>query len=162
MYQIIIKKEDCRKNDSFKHEKLSYRVSIGFDDRNKEIIIKREYFRVGFHDGEKWDDFYFDFEVGWRDMLGVCNASIMTRKINDKQYLIDIEKKLIKKYFEKCHVSINNIDNELKKQIKSLNRRRKNYESIIETLDKTFRKEKINSLEKRTKKNIGENVTLLG
>lgn len=152
MYKIKIKKKDCRKDDAFKHEKLSYRVSIQYDQRTKEITILREYFRVGFHDGERWDDFYFDFEVGWRDMLGICNASIMTRKLKDEKYLAEIERKLIEKYFEKCHTSINNIDKELKKQIKTLNSRRKNYESIIDTLDKTFRKEKIEKIINETTK----------
>ena len=146
MYKIKIVEEDCRKNDSFKHEKLSYRVSITHDSKTKEIIINREYYRVGFRDGEKWDDFYFDFELPWRNNLSVTNGSIMTRKLDDPNYLIEIEEKLIKEYYKKCIKSIENINKELIDVNKKLTNERKKYNVLLNTLDKTFRAEKLQKI----------------
>lgn len=143
MYKIKYKKKDCRKDDSFKSEPLSYRVSITHDNKTKEIIITREYYRVGFRDGEKWDGFYFDFELPWRNGLTVNHASIMTRKINDPDYLREIEEKLIKEYYKKCIKSIENIDKELIDVNRKLNSQRSKYNNLINSLDKTLRAEKL-------------------
>jgi hypothetical protein len=41
-----------------------------------EIILTREYFYVGFHDGEVEDCFYFDFQFGPQsNALGISTGS---------------------------------------------------------------------------------------
>jgi len=145
-YKIkIIKKDTTKKDHGFSNEPRSYRVSIEYDKTLEEIIITREFYRVGFRDGERWDEIFMDYDMKWKDMLGVHYASIMTRNL-DKNYLIEIEKKLIKTYYENCFQSVNNIDKEIKKKIKSLKNQKQNYIDVIGALDKTFRKEKINNI----------------
>lgn len=152
MYKIkIIKKDSTKKENGFLSEPINYRVSIRYYRKTKEITITREFYRVGFRDGEKWDEVFLDYDLQWNDMLGVHNASIMTRCLN-KDYHIKIEKKLIKTYYENCFKSIDNIDEELIKKTKSLNSQKRNYKAVIEALDKTFRKEKINKLLNEQKK----------
>ena len=51
---------------------LSYRVSI--EIRSGEFTLKREYFYVGFNDGESEDNFYFDNEVSWANIIGITPA----------------------------------------------------------------------------------------
>jgi len=144
-YKIKIRKKDCRKNDAFKNEPLSYRVSIAYDITTEEIVITREFYRVGFCDGERWDEIYMDYDMSWKDMLGIRYASIMTRNM-DKEYHIEIEKKLIETYYDNCFKSIDNVDKEIKKITKSLKSQKENYIDVISALDKTFRKEKINKI----------------
>lgn len=148
MYKIkIIKIDSTKKSDGFTSEPRSYRVAIQFNERDREIIITREYYRVGFRDGEVWDEIYLDYELGWKsEMLGVHHSSIMTRCIDDKEYLKKIERDLIESYYDNCFKSITNIDKELKRKTKSLRKEKSNYEDVIDCLDKTFRKEKLEKI----------------
>jgi hypothetical protein len=147
MYEIkIVKKDSTKKSDGFLSEPRNYRVSIDFNERNKEIIITREFYRVGFRDGERWDEIYLDYNMGWRsEQLGIYHASIMTRNL-DETYHIEIEKKLIETYYKNCFKSIDNIDKEIKKKTRDLKNQKDNYLNVINTLDKTFRKEKIEKI----------------
>jgi len=148
MYKIkIIKKDSTKKSDGFLSESKSYRVSIKFNERDQEIIITREFYRVGFRDGERWDEIFLDYKLAWRsEQLGIYCASIMTKYVDDKKYLRKIEKDLIESYYKNCFNSITNIEKELKKQTKSLRNQKSNYEDVIGCLNKTFRKEKINKI----------------
>ena len=125
-YKIKIIKKDCRKSNAFLNMPLSYRVSIEYDKSTEEIIITRQFYRVGFRDGEEWDKIFLDYEMKLKDMLGVQYSSIMTKNL-DENYHKEIEKKLIKTYYDNCFKSINNVDKEIKQKIKSLNSQKENY-----------------------------------
>ena len=147
MYKIEIKNIDTTVDGYHKNEPTNYRVSIKFKWKTETILITREYFKVGFRDGEHWDGIFVDAR------LGIDTASIITRKISDKEYLRKIEEKLIKRFYDECLKSIENVNLELKKKIKHLNWQRKNYEGMTDTLSKSFRSQKLKKI-----KNVIKNM----
>lgn len=76
--------------------------------------IKREYFSYGFHDGEKDDKIFLpDIKHG----TSISYISIMTQRVDDKEYLYSLEKLLIDKYIEECERLIPQIQKNLEKTI---------------------------------------------
>lgn len=116
---------------------LSYRVSIGY--YRNVFTITREYFRVGFCDGEKWDDFFF---VGHP----IRKISFMTRKLDNTEYLRDTENKLIKLFYKKTLESKNKLNKELIKTTNEINSKIKMCDKISNYLDKYNRKDKIKNI----------------
>lgn len=104
---------------------LTYRVSIEIsydvNDVRNRLILKREYFYVGFNDGEVEDGFYFNNKVPWSRVIGVTRATFYTRKLDDKEYLIEKEKELIKLFYEELVKSEERYKEELKEKTEELN-----------------------------------------
>lgn len=98
---------------------LTYRVSIEIS--YNRLILKREYFYVGFNDGEVEDGFYFNNKVPWSSAIGVTRATFYTRKLDDKEYLIEKEKELIKLFYEELVKSEERYKEELKEKTEELN-----------------------------------------
>lgn len=139
--KLVVK--NIKDSDSgFRHEPLSYRVSLRLENNN--IVLTREYFRVGFHDGEKWDGFYFDCDNNYG--YGETNlnyATFMTRKLDDKLYLQQKELELIDKFYDKLIITKNKTIKKLKSEQKRYEDKINNYDITINFLDKYKRKDKI-------------------
>jgi len=137
----IDKRLDDDANYWSKQAPLTYRVSIKIE--NDEIILKREYFYVGFTDGEDFDDFYFDSD--WHDYF--TRGTFITRNLNE-QYLIDKEKELIQKFYENLEICIKNCKKELKESIRDINKKISNYEECKkdQLFVKVVRKKKLNNI----------------
>jgi hypothetical protein len=125
---------------------LGYRVSIRLDQ--KKVILKREYFYAGYHDGEIEDDFYFDNEVPWRiSQIAIYSGSIFTRNF-DTNYLKMIEDELIHKFYEKIIETQKNYKTflkEKKKEIKKDIKKYKQYETA-DLFQKIIRKKKLEQI----------------
>jgi hypothetical protein len=114
-----IEEEDRRESDIYFKSSvtpLTYRIEIKIED--DEIILKREYFYVGYSDGEHPESFYFDNEVGWRRDHYLGKASYLTR-IFDPQHIQEKEDELIKMFYEKTFKNIEKINKRKKDAIKN-------------------------------------------
>jgi hypothetical protein len=130
---------------------ILYRVSIhpNIGSTKYPLIIKREFFRVGFRDGEMYDKYFFS------EGEGVDYASIITKRINDKDYLIEIEKILISKYIEECKNSVEFLDNLLRKETFRITQKRNEYLKISRELSNMDRNKKL----KKVLSHINEKIT---
>ena len=137
MELIIKEKSDL---DSFKDEPISYRISLNL--YSDKIILTREYFRVGFRDGESWDKFYFDNNYSY-NKTDLTYATFITRKINNGEYLKKKEIELINRFYDKLFETKNNTIKELLRQQKRLNSKINMYDNTMKFLEKYKRKDKI-------------------
>jgi len=137
MELIIKEKSDL---DSFKNEPISYRISLNL--YSDKIILTREYFRVGFRDGESWDKFYFDNNYSY-NKTDLTYATFITRKINNGEYLKKKEIELINRFYDKLFETKNNTIKELLRQQKRLNSKINMYDNTMKFLEKYKRKDKI-------------------
>jgi len=137
MELIIKEKSDL---DSFKDEPISYRISLNL--YSDKIILTREYFRVGFRDGESWDKFYFDNNYSY-NKTDLTYATFITRKINKEEYLKKKEIELINRFYDKLFETKNNTIKELLRQQKRLNSKINMYDNTMKFLEKYKRKDKI-------------------
>lgn len=92
--ELIIKEKSHL--DSFINEPISYRISLNL--YGDKIILTREYFKVGFRDGESWDKFYFDNNYSY-NKTDLTYATFITRKINNEEYLKKKEIELINRFY---------------------------------------------------------------
>ena len=149
---VEIDKSETDKNFNTISTPLSYRVSIkisyGSNDVNDRLQLKREYFYVGYNDGEVEDGFYFDNKTTWSNIIGVTRATFYTRKLDDKNYLIQKEKELIKLFYEELIKSEEGYKQELKEQTEDLNRAISLYQEyqMDEAFIKILRKNKLNEI----------------
>ncbi len=138
--KLVIK--EIKDNGNFHNEPLSYRVSLRLE--KDTILLTREYFRIGFHFGESWDDFYFNCDNNWDySKTNLSYATFMTRKLNDKTYLQNKELELINKFYDKLIKTKQLTVKELISEQKKLNNKINSYEKVINFLDKYKRKDKI-------------------
>lgn len=137
MELIIKEKSDL---DSFKHEPTSYRISLELD--NNRIILTREYFKVGFRDGESWDKFYFNNNYSY-NITDLTYATFITRKLDNEEYLKKKEIELINRFYDKLFETKNNTIKELLRQQKRLNSKINMYDNTIKFLEKYKRNDKI-------------------
>ncbi|MFA5586461.1 MAG: hypothetical protein WDA02_07960 [Saccharofermentanales bacterium] len=107
-----------------------------------KIILTREYFRVGFRDGESWDKFYFDNNYSY-NKTDLTYATFITRKINNGEYLKKKEIELINRFYDKLFETKNNTIKELLRQQKRLNSKINMYDNTMKFLEKYKRKDKI-------------------
>jgi len=105
---------------------LTYRIAIKLDYSEKDLTLTREYFYVGYNDGESVDKFYFDNQVPWARVIGITRATFLTRNF-DKDYLKEKEKELIENFYEQLIKSEENYKKELKEKTKELKITIKNY-----------------------------------
>jgi len=138
--ELIIK--EISDIDRFKNEPISYRVSISIGTDNN-IILTREYFRVGFNDGESWNKFYFNCDSYSYGKTNLTRASFITRKIDDKQYLQNKELELINKFYDKLIETKNLTIKEFLETQKRINNKISLYDNMINFFDKYKRKDKI-------------------
>jgi len=91
-YRIIeIDRSDSDKSLKSFATPLTYRISITLE--NNEVVLMREYFYVGYNDGEKIDDFYYDDNH-------ISRITFLTRNFDD-DYLKEKEKEVIKIFYYK-------------------------------------------------------------
>ena len=147
-YKIV--ETDDRNDSKFKEFKpssaspITYRVSIRIAG-NANITLTREYFYYGYYDGERQDDFYFDFE--WASTLAVGTGSFYTRNF-DPEYLKEKEKELIELFYKKLIKSEKRLEIELDNQLKILGKRIEEYQEYQKNdlFIKIIRKEKLENL----------------
>jgi hypothetical protein len=132
---------------TFRSMPISYRVSLGIN--RGAVILKREYFRAGFSDGEQFDDFYFDNEWCGRQSNPLNRCTFITRKIDDKKYLMEKETEMINLFYEKCAKSKKNLERELRKTTKELNDNINNFEDILNYFEYTQRGKKLKKLKSK-------------
>ena len=136
--ELIIKEKSHL--DSFINEPISYRISLNL--YGDKIILTREYFKVGFRDGESWDKFYFDNNYSY-NKTDLTYATFITRKINNEEYLKKKEIELINRFYDKLFETKNNTIKELLRQQKRLNSKINMYDNTMKFLEKYKRKDKI-------------------
>lgn len=119
---------------NFYNEPLTYRLTIEEDNGN--ILIIREYFRVGYKTGEKIDEFFRD------NFLMHPMVSIITRKFNEK-YLNDLENKIYDVYISYLTEINNNLNNNKQKYMNEIDRKISKNNNILEYISSKNRKEKI-------------------
>lgn len=132
----------------FESMPITYRVSMRVN--NGTVTLQREYFRCGFYDGEQYDDFYFDNE-GYHRGSPLCHCSFITKRIDDKVYLMKKEEEMIKLFYEKCVKSKKGLEKELRRTTKELNDNISNYEDIINYFEYTQRGDKLKKLKSKIK-----------
>lgn len=132
---------------------LTYRVSLSYD--KDTIIIKREYFRVGYHDGEGINKyFYNNNKCGYTDNDQLTYASFITRDLNNEKLKKESEQRLVKGFMKECLKCEDLIKSKLQKEIVSSKSKLQKYNNIYTFLDKEFnRREKIEKILKRCKQN---------
>lgn len=140
--------EDLNKNNdsSFRYEStpLSYRVSLTLC--NNDLILKREYFCVGFLSGEGYGKYYYNCDDTWTNNLPLTYASFITKEIDNDKLKMEAELTLIKTF---QHKSIECKTKELKRisnEIIKSNNMIKRYDNIYNYLDNYERKMKINKI----------------
>lgn len=133
--------------NSFRDMPISYRVSLVID-RNT-VTLHREYFRVGFSDGEQYDDFYFDNEWCGRQGNPLHRCTFITKKIDDKKYLMEKEEEMIKLFYKKCTKTKLHLEKKLKETTKELNNSINNYDDILNYFEYTQRGEKLKKLKSK-------------
>ena len=146
--KYIIIEEDLREKDKHWDSQatpLTYRVSIELDENL--IILKREYFYVGYNDGELINGFYFDNEVGWSNSPTINRATFLTRNF-DLNFLKQKEDELIKKFYKRLIKSEINLKNKLKSTVEKLNEEIKEYQEYQknELFVKLIRKNKLKKI----------------
>lgn len=123
---------------------VSYRVSLKVD--RGTVTLERQYFRCGFSDGEQYDDFYFDNEWCGRQGSPLYRCTFITKRIDDKKYLMEKENELIRLFYDRCEKSKKNLEKELKKKTKELNDNINNYGDILSHFEYTQRGKKLKRL----------------
>lgn len=136
--------EESRDTDSFKNMPISYRVSLKIIKNT--VVLKREYFRVGFNSGEQYDNFYFDNEWSGKQNEPLERCTFITKRIDDKKYLMEKEKDLIKLFYEKCTKSRDLLKNQLIQKTKNLNDSINNYNDILDYFEYTQRDKKLKKI----------------
>lgn len=126
---------------------LTYRIAIKLCEN--EIILTREYFYVGYNDGESIDNFYFDNEVGWNNGTEITRCTFITRNFNE-EYLKEKEEELIEIFFHKISKSINSFENKKLDAIKKYDKLKKKYEQYqnCDLFLKFQRKQKLKQIKK--------------
>ena len=140
----IVEVSDTR---DFMNMPISYRVEIKV--YRDTITIKRQYFRVGFSDGEQYDDFYFDNDWCGRQSSPVSRCTFITKKIEDKKYLQQKENELIEKFYRKCIKSKELIKKELREVTKKLNDDLITYDNILNHFEYLNRGDKLKKLKNK-------------
>jgi hypothetical protein len=143
--KLIVKETNDTK--AFRDMPISYRVSL---EINRDIVtLEREYFRCGFNDGEQYDDFYFDNEWSGRQGRPLYRCTFITKRIDDKKYLMEKEQEMIKLFYDKCAKSKKNLQKELILKTKELNDNINNYDDILNYLEYTQRGKKLKKLKNK-------------
>lgn len=141
-------KEDLKNSSYFDKPStpLTYRVSIRLNEDH--ILLKREYFFVGYLSGESPDEFYFNDEDNWYSSY-ITYTSFITRNF-DTKYLKDKENELINKFFDKLNITKEKIKEDKKEKIEYFNNRIKFYNECLDNdvFIKLKRKLKIKEIEK--------------
>lgn len=143
--KLVIK--ETSDTGTFRDMPISYRVSLEID-RNT-VTLHREYFRVGFSDGEQYDDFYFDNEWCGRQGNPLHRCTFITKKVDDKKYLMEKEEEMIKIFYKKCTKTKIDLEKKLRKTTKELNDSINNYDDIINYFEYTQRGDKIKRIKER-------------
>lgn len=104
----ILIEESLNKNIDWIDKPLRYRMSLSFYD---DIVLKREYFKVGFLDGEENDKFHSHLEKS------VKYISFITQNFDEK-YLQEKENELFKNAYEYILKSKKNWKKYITEQIK--------------------------------------------
>jgi len=143
-----IQEIDLREKDKSWNSKstpLTYRISIKLNDT--EIVLAREYFYVGYNDGEDIDDFYFDNEFGNYEFGNFTRATFLTRNF-DSEYLKIKENELIKKFYKRLIKNEKYLKNELISKTEAIKHDIKLYQNYqnCDLFLKLKRKEKLNSI----------------
>jgi hypothetical protein len=121
---------------------LSYRVSLQV--RKNIIILKREYFRVGFGPGEGHNRYSFNSHQNSYAQL--TYASFITRDVDNDDLKNKSELKLLKKFQKEALLSKSKVQKEIKRDILLANNNIKKYDEIFNFLDKYNRIEKIKKI----------------
>jgi len=145
--KLVIK--ETSDTQTFRGMPISYRVSL---EINRDVVtLEREYFRVGFSDGEQYDKFYFDNEWCGRQGNPLHRCTFITKKIDDKKYLMKKEEELIKLFYKKCTKTKKDLEKKLIEKTKNLNDSINNYDDILNYFEYTQRGEKLKKLKKKMK-----------
>lgn len=117
--------DDTQKDKHFSSDvtPLTYRISLRIN--NDEIVLRREYFYVGYRVGEKVEDFYFN-NTSWNN--NIIYASFLTRNF-DSNHLQQKEKEFIEKFHHQLIESEKNIEEDFKKTEKIYQQDIKNYQN---------------------------------
>lgn len=123
---------------------LCYRVSLAVS--HGEVVLTREFFHTGFHDGESFDNFYFNNENNWNEGNVLTYCTFLTKNVLDKEYHIKKELELIKLFHEKCGKSKAMLERNLINTTKRINRDIKDFEDIINHFEYINREDKLKKL----------------
>lgn len=149
--KLTIIEEDKREKDRYFNSistPLTYRIDISLDYNDVDnIILKREYFYVGYNSGEQPDHFYYDNEGNYGEKLPIRRATFITRNFNSI-YLKNKEKELIENFYQKLIESEQELQNQLEEKIKKYNKNIKLYKKYqsSELFIKIQRKQKLKKL----------------
>lgn len=139
----IVETDDRR---PFENMPPCYRVSLWVG--SGEIELKREYFRLGFYDGEDFDKFYFN-DKNCNEGNPMTQGTFLTKKVDDKEYLRQKEEELIMKFHKKCYKAKKILEKQLREQTRELVSEIKNYDNIIKHYSYLDRGDKIRKLKSR-------------
>lgn len=135
---------------------LTYRVAItievgirvGNPTNEDEIVLTREYFYVGYNDGESVDNFYFDTDVRWTKIIGVKRGTFLTRNFNH-EYLKQKEEELIQLFYDRLIKSEKDYIKKRKEVTQEIDEKIQNYQKYqkCDLFLKIQRKEKLKKIE---------------
>jgi hypothetical protein len=126
---------------------LIYRISIKLGEDT--IILKREYFYVGYLTGEQADEFYFNDSNIWDH--NYLNYATFTTKNFDTEYLKEKETELINKFFEKLNYTTKKLKQDKEEKMLYFDEKIKLYKeySNCELFLKLNRNEKLNKINEK-------------
>jgi len=147
--RFLIEEDLDKNNDDWDSQPLRYRVSLSFYDN---IVLKREYFRVGFLAGEEDDKFYIDLEINKYsspNQKSTTHISFITRNF-DKKYLQEKENELFRIAYKYILKSKKNWKKYIKEKIKEEKQEQKKLNVILNSnkFIKLQREEKLEKINK--------------
>lgn len=122
---------------NFLNEKLTFRITISEDEN--DILILREFFRVGYIGGETLDKFYKT------NFLSHPTVSIITRNFDEK-YLNELENKIFDEYILYLNEININLKIDKQKYINEIDNKISVNNNILKFISSKNRKEKIKNI----------------
>ena len=120
---------------------LSYRLRLYL--YNGELTLKKQYFKWGVNDNEKWDEWWIckdNFDLLW--------ISIITRKFDDNKYMKELETRIFEIFYDESVKMTEEIKKEILKHTKKMNSKLFNQKKIIKFVDKFNRRRKLQNINK--------------
>ena len=124
-------------------EPLRYRLMLKL--HNNELILIKEYFKLGFNDNEEWDKWWIN-----TDSSSINWVSIITKKFYDTKYMKELETKIFEIFYDESIKMTKEIKKNILKYTKRMNIDLSNQQKVTKFVDKFNRRRKLKNINKIT------------
>lgn len=126
----------------YRDRELSYRLKLVIE--NDELILIKEYFKIGYNDNEKWDKFWIynsNTELVW--------VSIITRRFNDVVYMKELETKIFELFYDESYKLSTQMQKDIISYTNRMNKHIKKQQEVTKFVDKFNRRRKLITINKK-------------